>query len=133
MGSCYKNVCSLNIFKHLHSNSHNVDVSEFSFLAHWWSNADCTLYISNSHNVGVSEFSFLAHWWSNADCMLYISREDQKKLGTEHSVCMVNHTYEIDWLMAWMMAERHGMLGVISQHLLYLSSNIDYCNFILVI
>ncbi|KAL4233763.1 1-acyl-sn-glycerol-3-phosphate acyltransferase gamma [Mactra antiquata] len=58
-----------------------------------------------------SQFSFLAHWWSKAECTLYISPEDQKMLGKEHSVCMVNHTYEIDWLMAWMMAERHGMLG----------------------
>lgn len=58
-----------------------------------------------------SEFSFLAHWWVEAECDLYISPEDQKMLGKEHSVCMVNHSYEIDWLMAWMMAERHGMLG----------------------
>ncbi|XP_060577352.1 1-acyl-sn-glycerol-3-phosphate acyltransferase delta-like isoform X2 [Ruditapes philippinarum] len=58
-----------------------------------------------------SQFSFLAHWWVRADCKLYISPEDQKRLGKSHSVCMVNHTYEIDWLMAWMMAERHGMLG----------------------
>ncbi|WAR07378.1 PLCC-like protein [Mya arenaria] len=60
-----------------------------------------------------SQFSFIAHWWSNADCKLYISPEDQRMLGKEHCVCMVNHTYEIDWLMAWMMAERHGMLGLL--------------------
>jgi len=60
----------------------------------------------------ISEFSFLAQWWVQADCSLYISPEDQKLLGKEHAVVMVNHTYETDWLMAWMMAERHGMLGV---------------------
>ncbi|XP_052242459.1 1-acyl-sn-glycerol-3-phosphate acyltransferase gamma-like [Dreissena polymorpha] len=58
-----------------------------------------------------SQFSFFAHWWSDAHCDLYISPEDQQMLGKEHCVCMVNHTYEIDWLMAWMMAERHGMMG----------------------
>lgn len=60
----------------------------------------------------IAEFSFLAHWWVQAECNLHISPEDQRELGKHHSVCMVNHTYEIDWLMAWMMAERHGMLGV---------------------
>lgn len=58
-----------------------------------------------------SQFSNLAHFWCDAHCDLYIDPEDQKYLGHEHCVCIVNHTFQIDWLMAWMMAERHGMLG----------------------
>lgn len=80
--------------------------------------------------IYISEFSFLAHWWVQAECDLYISPEDQKMLGKEHSVCMVNHSYEIDWLMAWMMAERHGMLGVTRHFVIYgvgIDMNFHYC------
>ena len=59
-----------------------------------------------------SEFSFLANWWAEIDCILYVDPEDRKQLGHEHCVAMFNHTYEIDWLVGWMMAERHGMFGV---------------------
>lgn len=45
------------------------------------------------------------------DCTLYVDPEDQKHLGAEHCVAVFNHTYEIDWLVAWMMADRHAMFG----------------------
>ena len=38
--------------------------------------------------------------------------EDQKLVGKEHVLVMMNHKYDIDWLMAWILAERFGMLGV---------------------
>ena len=60
----------------------------------------------------VAEFCFLAQWWCCVDCTLYVDPEDQKHLGAEHCVAVFNHTYEIDWLVAWMMADRHAMFGV---------------------
>ena len=35
-----------------------------------------------------------------------------KYVGREHTVVTMNHKYDIDWLMAWILAERRSMLGV---------------------
>ena len=33
-------------------------------------------------------------------------------IGKEHVITLMNHKYDIDWLMAWTLAERLQMLGV---------------------
>lgn len=38
--------------------------------------------------------------------------EERKYLGHEHIMVIMNHKYEIDWLMAWILSERMRMLGV---------------------
>ena len=44
--------------------------------------------------------------------ILYISKEDLKLVGKEHNMTIMNHKYDIDWMAAWIVAERCGMLGV---------------------
>jgi len=64
------------------------------------------------------EFTFLCHWWSGSDCTLRLENEsDLAMIGKEHVITLMNHKYDIDWLMAWILAERLQMLGV----------NIDNC------
>ena len=60
----------------------------------------------------VSEFTFLAQWWSGSQVLLYINKEDLPHIGKEHSLVVMNHKYDIDWLMAWVLSERFQMLGV---------------------
>ncbi|XP_064613139.1 1-acyl-sn-glycerol-3-phosphate acyltransferase gamma-like [Liolophura sinensis] len=57
------------------------------------------------------QFTFLAQWWSGSDCELIISPEDEKYVGKEHALIIMNHKYDIDWLMGWIIAERYAMLG----------------------
>lgn len=38
--------------------------------------------------------------------------EDYGLIGKEHNITIMNHKYDIDWLMAWILAERLEMLGV---------------------
>ena len=60
-----------------------------------------------------SEFTVLGQWWSGSDCVIYLDKpEDYDKIGKEHSIVIMNHKYDIDWLMAWIISERLGMLGV---------------------
>ena len=68
--------------------------------------------IKLSYFIFPTEFCFLAQWWADIDCVLYVDPEDQKYIGKEHTVSVFNHTYEIDWLVAWMMSDRHGIFGV---------------------
>jgi len=37
---------------------------------------------------------------------------DLEMIGKEHVITLMNHKYDIDWLMAWILAERLQMLGV---------------------
>ena len=54
----------------------------------------------------------LAQWWSGSDCEIFISKEDLKHLGKENAVYIMNHKYEIDWLMGWLVCQRIGVLAV---------------------
>ena len=60
-----------------------------------------------------SEFTFLGQWWSGSDCTVVMEKkEDLKYIGKEHTIVVMNHKYDIDWLMTWILAERFEMLGV---------------------
>ncbi|XP_015604950.1 1-acyl-sn-glycerol-3-phosphate acyltransferase gamma [Cephus cinctus] len=59
-----------------------------------------------------SQLVFLAEWWSGTDVILYIDKtEFDKYFGNEHGYVLMNHSYEIDWLMGWMFCDRIRMLG----------------------
>lgn len=55
---------------------------------------------------------FIADWWSNSKLYVYVDPEIRKKyLGKEHTLLMMNHTYDVDWLIGWMLTEKVGVLG----------------------
>ncbi|XP_023018005.1 1-acyl-sn-glycerol-3-phosphate acyltransferase gamma [Leptinotarsa decemlineata] len=59
-----------------------------------------------------SQLVFVGDWWSETKIFFYIDKEEfNKYYGKEHAYCIMNHTYEVDWLIGWMMAERIGVLG----------------------
>jgi lysophosphatidic acid acyltransferase/lysophosphatidylinositol acyltransferase len=41
----------------------------------------------------------IAQWWSKSDFYLYIKDEDLKQLGKENAIVVLNHKYDIDWLL----------------------------------
>lgn len=55
---------------------------------------------------------FVADWWSDSKLYVYIDDEVLKKYaGHEHVLLMMNHTYEIDWLMGWVWCDKSKVLG----------------------
>lgn len=58
-----------------------------------------------------SQLVFLADWWSGTTLYIYISDEDLKMCGKEHVLLLMNHTYEVDWLLGWVFCEKVGVLG----------------------
>lgn len=55
---------------------------------------------------------FLVEWWSQSKCQLFVDPDDAKKhFGKEHAILLLNHTYEIDWVMGWLVCDRVGVLG----------------------
>lgn len=58
-----------------------------------------------------SQLVFLADWWSGSTLYVYISEEDLKYCGKEHVLLLMNHCYEIDWLVGWVFCEKVGVLG----------------------
>lgn len=59
-----------------------------------------------------SELVCMAEWWSGTDIVLYIDKtEFDKYYGKEHGYLLMNHSYEIDWLMGWVVCDRINVLG----------------------
>lgn len=59
-----------------------------------------------------SQIVFISDWWSN--CKLYVYCDEKVKetyLGKEHVLLLMNHTYEIDWLLGWVLCDKVGVLG----------------------
>lgn len=55
---------------------------------------------------------FLAEWWGDTDLLLYIDKDDfEKYYGKEHGYLIMNHRYETDWLVGWVLCERIKLLG----------------------
>ncbi|XP_071532361.1 1-acyl-sn-glycerol-3-phosphate acyltransferase delta-like isoform X2 [Panulirus ornatus] len=59
----------------------------------------------------MSQVLFLAEWWSGSDVRVFASDESFQKWGKEHALIIMNHSYEIDWLMGWIIADRSQILG----------------------
>ncbi|KAH8379728.1 hypothetical protein KR009_006823 [Drosophila setifemur] len=54
----------------------------------------------------------VAEWYAGTKLHVYIDPEEEKKFfGKEHGLLLMNHTYEIDWLTAWMITDKLGNLG----------------------
>lgn len=74
-----------------------------------------TLYRKIVCNLGYSiwsQFAFLGQWWSGSDCKLIIENPDDfKYLGQERAIVVMNHKYEIDWILTWILSERLAVLG----------------------
>lgn len=59
-----------------------------------------------------TEIVSLADWWSNSKLYVYVDPEVLKtRIGKEHTLLLMNHTYEIDWLFGWIFCEKQGVLG----------------------
>lgn len=59
------------------------------------------------------ELVFLGDWWSGSEVVFYVDKQEfDKYYGKEHAYCVMNHTYEVDWLIGWMICDRIHLLGV---------------------
>lgn len=74
----------------------------------------CT-YRSLNRCLAYSFWSFItavAQYWSGCECELFMSDEDFKHVNKEHTIVIMNHKYDIDWLMGWIVCQRTGLLPV---------------------
>ncbi|EFN64501.1 1-acyl-sn-glycerol-3-phosphate acyltransferase gamma [Camponotus floridanus] len=55
---------------------------------------------------------FMAEWWAGSNLILYIDKKDfDKYFGNEHGYLLMNHSYETDWLIGWLLCDRVKLLG----------------------
>jgi lysophosphatidic acid acyltransferase/lysophosphatidylinositol acyltransferase len=54
----------------------------------------------------------MAQYWAKTKLVLNIDNEDLKMLGKEKCLCVLNHKYDIDWLMGWVLCQRVNLLAV---------------------
>ena len=70
----------------------------------------------------------MAQWWAGSECTVVLEKpEDYDLIGKEHNITIMNHKYDIDWLMAWILAERFQMLGVSNKAILLRETICKFC------
>jgi lysophosphatidic acid acyltransferase/lysophosphatidylinositol acyltransferase len=77
--------------------------------------APCVMYMIciGLYKCVISELVFMAEWWASTDLIIYIDKEDlERYYGKEHGFLIMNHRYEVDWLMGWVLCDRVKILGV---------------------
>lgn len=57
------------------------------------------------------ELVFLGNWWGSSKVNLYITPEDLELSKKNHGLLIMNHTYEVDWLMGWLYCDMIGVVG----------------------
>lgn len=59
------------------------------------------------------ELVFMSEWWSGTKLSIYIKKDEYDKYyGKEHGYLIMNHSYEVDWLMGWHFCDGIEVLGV---------------------
>ncbi len=58
------------------------------------------------------ELTFLYSWWADSNVTVYVDPKDLEDLKHEYSIILVNHRYEIDWLLGLVVSQEIGLLGV---------------------
>lgn len=59
----------------------------------------------------IPELVFLGAWWAPTKVKLYMTPEDLEVSRHNHGLLLMNHSYEVDWLMGWMFCDSVGILG----------------------
>ncbi|VVC93487.1 unnamed protein product [Leptidea sinapis] len=55
---------------------------------------------------------FMSEWWAGIKMFIYVKKDEYDKYyGKEHGYLIMNHSYEIDWLMGWQFCDGIGVLG----------------------
>jgi len=59
-----------------------------------------------------SQIVFLVEWWAGSTVTLYADpAEVEKYFGKEHGWLLLNHCYETDWLVGWVICDKAKILG----------------------
>ncbi len=62
--------------------------------------------------IGFVELTFVYSWWAYSNVTIYANPKDIEDLKHEYSIILVNHRYEIDWLLGLVVAQEINLLGV---------------------
>ncbi|XP_047506762.1 1-acyl-sn-glycerol-3-phosphate acyltransferase gamma-like [Pieris napi] len=74
-----------------------------------------TLYRKINYYLSYSfacQLVFMSEWWAGTNLTIYVNKDEYDKYyGKEHGYLIMNHSYEIDWLMGWQFCDGIGVLG----------------------
>ncbi|XP_046438316.1 1-acyl-sn-glycerol-3-phosphate acyltransferase gamma-like isoform X5 [Daphnia pulex] len=58
-----------------------------------------------------TQIVFIGEWWSSSTCAILTDDETWSKMGKEHAIVIMNHSFEVDWLMGWLVCEQSRLLA----------------------
>ncbi len=50
--------------------------------------------------------------WAGYKIRVFYEEQLLKHVNTEHALCVMNHSGDLDWMIGWCIIDRLGMLGV---------------------
>lgn len=60
-----------------------------------------------------AEIVAISEWWSESKVRMFFADKDSlESHAKSHTLYIMNHRYELDWLYAWMVLDKFGGLGV---------------------
>lgn len=54
---------------------------------------------------------FVYECWADSEIIIYCKPEDFERIGKEHSLTVINHSYEIDFIILWLLIDKFKGLG----------------------
>nr|XP_039259904.1 1-acyl-sn-glycerol-3-phosphate acyltransferase delta-like isoform X1 [Styela clava] len=54
---------------------------------------------------------FLSEWWAGVKVTLYMKPDDFRKVNKESGIVVLNHKYDMDWVVGWVVGDRVKILG----------------------
>ena len=55
---------------------------------------------------------WLCDYWAETELHIHATPEDWNSVGKEHGLLIMNHKHDLDWIIAWLAADRARVLGV---------------------
>ena len=78
------------------------------------------IFLIVSHAYDFVELTSLGQWWAGGEFHIHVDPETRKHFAKESLIVILNHRYEIDWMMACILAQRYGVVGVCKLQGLYM-------------
>lgn len=64
-------------------------------------------FLAYSHWINLTA---LCNYWSGSSVDIYMDPKDFAMIPNEHAIVIMNHKYDVDWLMGWVVCQRVGLL-----------------------
>lgn len=76
-------------------------------------NTKVLIFVGFTYYSQLLDAAFILDHWSNSEIILHCRREVFEQFGKKHHLILLNHSYEIDWLITFGLLDKFYLLGFV--------------------